>query len=298
MKCAAVVFLFFVSICANASQIVFKDGTSAKGALLDTNGCSITILRNENKVEIKKTLISRVIDSVDTFRYDSYVCQEKEKPSQYKVYKYEETPEYRLYGLIAKLPVSKTKLEPNQKILYEKYPLSGSYNESPFNGLSADLATVFSKYGSLQMVSIEKLLACLTTKTDSSCAGRYAMIPYEISSFSVKKQTPLECGSIGFATNAAGHPGPIMPMGSPPKIYKTPETHLRFIAIDLKSQTIVYDESFSESGGGTYFGRPFAESMLETPDGSEKFNKELDANVMDIAEKIQKDLQKQLKGEQ
>jgi len=149
----AIVLLF--TIC-NADVIILTNDQSATTQILDTNGCSVTILRNGSQVIIKKAVIKRIIWKTDTISFDGYVCTEKPKSV---VRRAEDAPEYKLMALLDNCHEQSLPVKDSSRIAFLYSPLEGNFNAGEFVGVQFALIEILKKKGTVTALSTDEMLA-------------------------------------------------------------------------------------------------------------------------------------------
>jgi hypothetical protein len=137
-----------------SDEIFLSNGQSAKTEIIDTNGCDVKILRNGNKVSIKKNAIDKIIWKLDTINFTGFICTDKIKPAV----RFQDTPEYRLMGILDNAGQLEQVFKENSKIAFLSAPLQGDYNAEEFAGIQSSVIEIFKLKGEAGIVNPRDML--------------------------------------------------------------------------------------------------------------------------------------------
>jgi hypothetical protein len=286
MKAKPFFILFFLGaqVLTFADRIELKNGQAASTLIVDTSGCKITIKRKDNDVQIEKSQIARIIYGADTISYVDYICPAD--TVAVKIRKYEETPEYKLYQIMASIPRADVKMEKDQSVIYEPYPLNGSYNKMVFDSVSSKLKCLLSTYGPVEETSTNNIYDCFMVDSAKCPKARYLILPMAIRTDAyASDHYRVSSGTMTEMIFSA--------VTTPEKAESAALTQIQFICLDLQQNRIVFDESISAEGGNYHFEEPFEtminENLLHKErDIRAKYERQINENIADIVTEFQK----------
>jgi hypothetical protein len=278
------ILLFVVAVWAD--EVDFKNGQEVATQIVDTAGCSIKIIRNNNQVDIKKRIVKRIIWKNDTIDYENYVCNEKVKP----VLNLNETPEYKLMAIFDNASMLDQMFKENTKMAFLFSPLQGNYNSGEFKGVMQPLFEMLKKRATGDIVSPAELLA-------------------EINSDRHKYDYAFVVRKYHVEVNDIKHDGFFSSKPADPKYGGISDFHIEkkkelftwatFIIYDIDRKEIIFRKELFEKRS-VWGQNEYSWTGLLTPEAWRKeWEKELtedklDKNAKSIREKIEKELSEYL----
>jgi hypothetical protein len=226
--------------------IHFPGGAPTRTTIKDTSGCSVTILRNDQNIKIRKSLIDYIVFvkeknfklvKNDTVFYKNYHCMEK---TEVKAINSPETEELKCLKKLSEYQPNNSGLKDGSKIAFHVDPLRGKESLNLFEALSGKVIYLVGKKWQIETVDTKTLCACLMS---DSCEfdALFTPVRYSCSPANLRNDTSRN-SNIGFLGQS-----PSMPPKMASLPYRKETSHdllssVEFALFDLKNKTLLFHE--------------------------------------------------------